>query len=61
MKWMRHIAQWLLSVVLMVAGHAHAANPGDYVLGSGDIIRVTVFQNVDLTLEARLSETGTIS
>jgi polysaccharide export outer membrane protein len=61
MKWMRHIAQWLLSVVLMVAGHAHAANPGDYVLGSGDIIRVTVFQNVDLTLEARLSEPGTIS
>lgn len=61
MKWMRHIAQWLLSVTLMVAGLAHAAAPGDYVLGAGDVIRITVFQNVDLTLDARISEGGNIS
>jgi len=61
MKWMRHIAQWLLSVTLMAAGLAHAANPGDYVLGAGDVIRITVFQNVDLTLDARISEGGNIS
>ncbi len=61
MKWMRHIAQWLLSVTLMAAGHAHAASQGDYVLGAGDIIRITVFQNADLTLDARVSEAGTIS
>lgn len=61
MKWMRHIAQWLLSVTLMAAGLAHAATPGDYVLGAGDVIRITVFQNVDLTLDARISEGGNIS
>ncbi len=34
---------------------------GDYALGSGDAIRVLVFQNPDLTLETRVSESGTIT
>lgn len=33
----------------------------DYVLGPGDVVRVNVFQNPELTLEARVSETGSIS
>jgi polysaccharide export outer membrane protein len=33
----------------------------DYVLGPGDVIRVTVFQNPDLTTEARGSESNVIS
>jgi len=33
----------------------------DYVLGPGDAIRVQVFQNPDLTVEARVSEGGVIS
>lgn len=33
----------------------------EYRLGSGDAIRITVFQNPDLTLETRVSEAGTIS
>lgn len=32
----------------------------DYRLGAGDQIRVLVFQNPDLTLETRVSESGTI-
>ena len=35
--------------------------PGDYTLGPGDIIRILVFQNPDLTLETRVSESGTIN
>jgi polysaccharide export outer membrane protein len=31
------------------------------VLGAGDTIRITVFQNPDLTTEARISEQGTIA
>ncbi len=31
------------------------------MLGAGDVIRITVFQNPDLTLETRLSETGQVS
>ena len=33
----------------------------EYQLGSGDSIRVSVFQNPDLTVETRVSENGTIS
>jgi polysaccharide export outer membrane protein len=33
----------------------------DYVLGAGDAIRILVFQNPDLTVEARVSEAGVIS
>ncbi|WP_293996379.1 polysaccharide export protein EpsE [Sphaerotilus sp.] len=33
----------------------------DYVLGAGDVIRVSVYQNADLTLETRVAESGTIS
>ena len=30
----------------------------DYVLGSGDVIRINVYQNPDLTLETRVTEAG---
>lgn len=33
----------------------------DYALGPGDTIRVTVYQNQDLTLETRINDDGTIS
>ena len=33
----------------------------EYVLGPGDQIRISVFQNQDLTVETRVSETGTIT
>lgn len=35
--------------------------PADYQLGAGDTIRIQVFQNPDLTLETRVSESGTVS
>lgn len=38
-----------------------AVSQVDYVLGAGDSIRVTVFQSPDLTLEARISDTGAVS
>ena len=33
----------------------------DYVPGAGDVIKISVFQNPDLSLETRVSENGTIS
>ena len=38
-----------------------AATPAEYMLGSGDVLRVLVFQNPDLTLETRVTETGLVS
>ena len=33
----------------------------DYVLGAGDVIRVTVFQSPDLSLETRIPESGVVT
>lgn len=43
------------------AAQASGTASAQYRLASGDVIRITVFQNPDLTLEARVSETGVIS
>ena len=62
--------RWLLRVVAMLAaaltgslalaqGPAPAAQ--EYRLGPGDGVKISVFQNPDLGLETRVSETGVIS
>ncbi len=58
--------RWLAPVLLILAalistGAAAQDKAADYRLGDGDNIRITVFQNPDLTLETRVSETGTIT
>ena len=61
MKWMRDMARWLLATMFLAVGlNAHAAQ-NDYVLGPGDQIRIFVYQNQDLLLDARINESGTIS
>lgn len=40
---------------------AEAAPKAEYVLGTGDVIKIAVYQNADLTSETRVSETGVIS
>jgi len=44
------------------AGAAQSPPPAnEYRLGSGDVIRIAVFQNPDLTLETRITEAGIVS
>ncbi|MBC7955513.1 MAG: polysaccharide export protein EpsE [Cytophagales bacterium] len=54
-----------LLLALPLASHAqttpNSTASAQYRLATGDVIRITVFQNIDLTLEARVSETGVIS
>ncbi|QPF76733.1 polysaccharide export protein EpsE [Roseateles sp. DAIF2] len=38
-----------------------ATAPAEYRLGAGDVIRISVYQNPDLTLETRVGETGVVS
>jgi polysaccharide biosynthesis/export protein len=40
---------------------APAAEQNNYILGPGDSVRISVYQNPDLSLEARLNEGGSIS
>jgi polysaccharide export outer membrane protein len=40
---------------------AVSGSAAEYRLGSGDAIKISVFQNPDMTLETRVSEAGTIS
>lgn len=49
--------------LLLVCVPAWAQTPAasDYALAPGDVVRVQVFQNPELTLETRITESGTIS
>jgi polysaccharide export outer membrane protein len=60
---MKSILQVLTALLLCFFANFAGAQqaPKEYVLGAGDVIRVTVFQNPDLTTESRVSETGGIS
>jgi polysaccharide export outer membrane protein len=51
----------ILLAALLSMGAIAQDKSSDYRLGDGDNIRITVFQNPDLTLETRVSETGTIT
>lgn len=50
-----------LCVFACQLAHADSSDRSDYRLGSGDAIRISVFQNPDLSLESRVSESGSIS
>jgi len=58
-------AALLLGVADPARAQAQAAPggsaPNEYRLGGGDIVRISVFQNPELTLETRVSEAGVVS
>jgi polysaccharide export outer membrane protein len=52
----------LFLLVLMGFSWAQEKNPSaDITIGSGDTIRIVVFQNPDLTIDTRVSESGAIT
>ncbi len=57
---MKRLCNWLLAAVLamMAIGTAGAA---EVPLGAGDVLKVSVYGNPDLSLETRVSEAGTIT
>jgi len=57
-------AQWLtvlLSFAALALSNFAYGQTGRDTLGEGDSVKITVFQNPDLTTEARISEKGTIA
>jgi polysaccharide export outer membrane protein len=59
--WVALLALFTLSFAQPEPAHAQGASRGDYTLGPGDVLRIQVFQSQDLTVEARISESGVIS
>ena len=60
----RHALVRLLQAlgVFLMPMLTHAADAArDYLIGPGDSVRITVYQSPDLTLEARVAESGTIT
>lgn len=53
------IATFAIGVLGM--GTAQAATTAEYVLGPGDVIKISVYQNPDLLSETRVSENGVVS
>jgi polysaccharide export outer membrane protein len=60
---LRHLVYVLL--LFAAIGHGPVAQAEDklpeYRIGPGDMVRIQVYQNADLTLETRVTENGTIS
>lgn len=59
------VSRWVgLALCLMLAAlhqSALAQQGSGYILGPGDVVKITVFQNPDMTTEARVSEEGKIT
>ncbi|MEO8296704.1 MAG: polysaccharide export protein EpsE [Burkholderiales bacterium] len=58
---LRNVVLTLLVCCLAVPALAQGDAQRDYVIGIGDVLRINVYQNPDLSLETRVSESGTIS
>ena len=56
---MKKIRQAMLMMLMVTLGSW--ASAADVPLGAGDVVKITVFGNNDLTVETRISEAGSIS
>ena len=57
----RQLCCALWALIFLLGGHYAGADSGEYLLGPGDVVRITVFQNPDLTTETRVSESGSVT
>lgn len=51
----------LIAVLCLWFGLAHAENAGEYHLGPGDVIKITVYDHTDLANELQLTKDGDIT
>lgn len=58
---LRTVAVWLLLAFTGMVGAQVSPAKSDYVLGAGDVVRVTVFQSPELSLETRIPESGVVN
>ena len=58
---MKHLAGRIVICAAALATTGPVAAQDEYLLAPGDVIRITVFENPDLTTEARVSESGQVT
>jgi polysaccharide export outer membrane protein len=59
---MRRLTAWTSVIgALLLVGAAIAGSAEEYRLGAGDSVRITAYNNPDLTTEARIAEDGSVS
>lgn len=56
---MKRLVHWMAALLLVAYGGA--AGAGEVLLGPGDMLKILVYGNPDLTLETRVSEAGAIT
>lgn len=58
-----HVGYRLLSLIILTLATASPAReaPSEYVIGPADVVHITVYENPELTTDARVSEKGEIS
>lgn len=61
MNYLKQLSVGLLLALGIVLGAAAQDKQADYRLGAGDAIKISVFQNPDLTVETRVAESGAVS
>lgn len=58
---MNKLINFILALYFFCIAGVAAAAPNDILLGPGDVLKVSVFEQPDLALEVRVSESGTIT
>ncbi len=56
---MKRLVQWMMAAVLAVA--ACGVSAAEVLLGPGDVVKMSVYGSPDLAVEARVSESGTMT
>lgn len=60
-RWAAACAALLMAWLLCAPEASAQLQKQEYQLGAGDVVKITIFQNPDLTTETRIGETGSIT
>jgi polysaccharide export outer membrane protein len=60
-KYIKKLLFGLMSMFFILMAQMALAEEANYLLGPGDVLKISVYNNPDLTLETRVSEAGKIS
>lgn len=58
---MKYLFTSIMALIMGAWLNVATADQASYVLGAGDVLKISVYNNPDLSLEARITESGSIS